>query len=184
MRPQAGDLDLVFLPFPQVKGKIFQSPNLGRGKKVRLWGWAAERGKRVGSGDKFPSACYQFCYQSPFENGVFRRNSLCALPKCQGGGLNSRPRAYESPALPLSYPGVTFRAAEITGFAPRGKCGVHPIFSRRDGYFAGGFAAAFAIISFTRSSIAAACLPSSEAASIAFTSPISLRTVSLSCGGR
>src|SRR5205085_11954012 len=26
--------------------------------------------------------------------------------KCQGGELNSRPRAYESPALPLSYPGV------------------------------------------------------------------------------
>src|SRR5437879_2217312 len=25
---------------------------------------------------------------------------------CQGGELNSRPRAYESPALPLSYPGV------------------------------------------------------------------------------
>ena len=24
---------------------------------------------------------------------------------CQGGELNSRPRAYESPALPLSYPG-------------------------------------------------------------------------------
>ena len=27
--------------------------------------------------------------------------------KCQGGELNSRPRAYESPALPLSYPGVS-----------------------------------------------------------------------------
>src|SRR6266513_3038793 len=26
--------------------------------------------------------------------------------ECQGGELNSRPRAYESPALPLSYPGV------------------------------------------------------------------------------
>ena len=26
-----------------------------------------------------------------------------------GGELNSRPRAYESPALPLSYPGVNFR---------------------------------------------------------------------------
>lgn len=26
--------------------------------------------------------------------------------KCQGGELNSRPRAYESPALPLSYPGI------------------------------------------------------------------------------
>src|SRR4029077_187958 len=25
---------------------------------------------------------------------------------CQGGDSNSRPRAYESPALPLSYPGV------------------------------------------------------------------------------
>ena len=28
------------------------------------------------------------------------------LKMCQGGELNSRPRAYESPALPLSYPGV------------------------------------------------------------------------------
>ncbi len=27
----------------------------------------------------------------------------------QGGELNSRPRAYESPALPLSYPGVARR---------------------------------------------------------------------------
>ena len=27
--------------------------------------------------------------------------------QCQGGELNSRPRAYESPALPLSYPGVS-----------------------------------------------------------------------------
>ena len=26
--------------------------------------------------------------------------------RCQGGESNSRPRAYESPALPLSYPGV------------------------------------------------------------------------------
>src|SRR5436190_21879142 len=26
--------------------------------------------------------------------------------ECQGGELNSRPRAYESPALPLSYPGM------------------------------------------------------------------------------
>jgi hypothetical protein len=26
--------------------------------------------------------------------------------KCQGGESNSRPRAHESPALPLSYPGV------------------------------------------------------------------------------
>src|SRR5205823_14039537 len=26
--------------------------------------------------------------------------------QCQGGELNSRPRAYESPALPLSYPGA------------------------------------------------------------------------------
>jgi hypothetical protein len=26
--------------------------------------------------------------------------------ECQGGESNSRPRAYESPALPLSYPGA------------------------------------------------------------------------------
>ena len=30
-------------------------------------------------------------------------------PECQGGELNSRPRAYESPALPLSYPGKEAR---------------------------------------------------------------------------
>ena len=29
-----------------------------------------------------------------------------AIIDCQGGDSNSRPRAYESPALPLSYPGV------------------------------------------------------------------------------
>src|SRR5438067_10593764 len=34
---------------------------------------------------------------------------LSAWMKCQGGELNSRPRAYESPALPLSYPGARFR---------------------------------------------------------------------------
>ena len=28
--------------------------------------------------------------------------------RCQGGESNSRPRAYESPALPLSYPGGIF----------------------------------------------------------------------------
>ena len=33
------------------------------------------------------------------------------IGKCQGGELNSRPRAYESPALPLSYPGA--RAAKV-----------------------------------------------------------------------
>ena len=27
------------------------------------------------------------------------------MKECQEGELNSRPRAYESPALPLSYPG-------------------------------------------------------------------------------
>ena len=31
---------------------------------------------------------------------------------CQGGELNSRPRAYESPALPLSYPGKIAIAKE------------------------------------------------------------------------
>src|ERR1700730_2063087 len=35
---------------------------------------------------------------------------------CQGGELNSRPRAYESPALPLSYPGFKRRQSSI---APR-----------------------------------------------------------------
>src|SRR5205823_12224126 len=32
--------------------------------------------------------------------------NICHGDECQGGELNSRPRAYESPALPLSYPGV------------------------------------------------------------------------------
>lgn len=41
-----------------------------------------------------------------------------------GGGLNSRPRAYESPALPLSYPGVAFWAAKNNGAAECGKRGV------------------------------------------------------------
>src|SRR6202011_72445 len=36
--------------------------------------------------------------------------------ECQGGESNSRPRAYESPALPLSYPG---EAAESFGTAPQ-----------------------------------------------------------------
>ena len=35
-------------------------------------------------------------------------NPDSALENCQGGDLNSRPRAYESPALPLSYPGFYF----------------------------------------------------------------------------
>ena len=33
------------------------------------------------------------------------RNPHSVLENCQGGDSNSRPRAYESPALPLSYPG-------------------------------------------------------------------------------
>src|SRR6266481_7510911 len=42
-----------------------------------------------------------------------------AKSTCQGGELNSRPRAYESPALPLSYPGAAtrfgFGAARVNG---------------------------------------------------------------------
>ena len=34
--------------------------------------------------------------------------------ECQGGDLNSRPRAYESPALPLSYPGKPSVAEDLT----------------------------------------------------------------------
>src|SRR5438874_1759646 len=34
--------------------------------------------------------------------------------KCQGGELNSRPRAYESPALPLSYPGAPFISQSLS----------------------------------------------------------------------
>ena len=46
-----------------------------------------------------------------------RRTSLSpesyrSLGTCQGGELNSRPRAYESPALPLSYPGKIALAKE------------------------------------------------------------------------
>ena len=44
-----------------------------------------------------PCDCYNRC---PDETAL---NVLG--DSCQGGELNSRPRAYESPALPLSYPG-------------------------------------------------------------------------------
>jgi hypothetical protein len=39
------------------------------------------------------------------------------IEKCQGGESNSRPRAYESPALPLSYPGANFFATIPSIFA-------------------------------------------------------------------
>src|SRR5439155_6391479 len=39
-----------------------------------------------------------------FHENIFVSHSV---GNCQGGELNSRPRAYESPALPLSYPGAT-----------------------------------------------------------------------------
>src|ERR1700688_1948168 len=38
------------------------------------------------------------------------------VKSCQGGELNSRPRAYESPALPLSYPGIA--ATRFNGTPP------------------------------------------------------------------
>src|ERR1051326_5250406 len=43
---------------------------------------------------------------------------------CQGGELNSRPRAYESPALPLSYPGVdrVFNCAAVLGQTTNPEC--------------------------------------------------------------
>src|SRR5204863_8766978 len=37
--------------------------------------------------------------------GLINPKSIICSQKCQGGESNSRPRAYESPALPLSYPG-------------------------------------------------------------------------------
>src|SRR6266496_4792382 len=43
--------------------------------------------------------------------------------KCQGGELNSRPRAYESPALPLSYPGIKFfTALHVTQTSTNPEC--------------------------------------------------------------
>src|SRR5204862_115561 len=36
---------------------------------------------------------------------------------CQGGESNSRPRAYESPALPLSYPGAKGRKVNLIAFS-------------------------------------------------------------------
>jgi hypothetical protein len=42
--------------------------------------------------------------------------------KCQRGESNSRPRAYESPALPLSYPGIKliiFAERPLTADQPR-----------------------------------------------------------------
>jgi hypothetical protein len=42
-----------------------------------------------------------------FATSLFLRPTRPPIHRtCQGGELNSRPRAYESPALPLSYPGV------------------------------------------------------------------------------
>src|SRR5271157_3265247 len=38
---------------------------------------------------------------------LFIRRTSTINRACQGGELNSRPRAYESPALPLSYPGIS-----------------------------------------------------------------------------
>src|SRR5436305_4153656 len=37
--------------------------------------------------------------------------------ECQGGDSNSRPRAYESPALPLSYPGIYFLRKNVASFS-------------------------------------------------------------------
>ena len=41
------------------------------------------------------------------------KNPLTRVFVCRGGDLDSRPRAYESPALPLSYLGVLARAPQI-----------------------------------------------------------------------
>ena len=40
-----------------------------------------------------------------FSDRAFVIHHAREIKNCQGGELNSRPRAYESPALPLSYPG-------------------------------------------------------------------------------
>src|ERR1041385_3679800 len=50
--------------------------------------------------------------------------------KCQGGDSNSRPRAYESPALPLSYPGFYFARKGTEFFLtdqPRKRSGLLPL---------------------------------------------------------
>src|SRR5439155_21581326 len=47
----------------------------------------------------------------------------CHFQKCQGGESNSRPRAYESPALPLSYPGAEgSKSRRIAWSVNAGKC--------------------------------------------------------------
>src|SRR6266480_443079 len=57
------------------------------------------------NGDRTPDAQMIKVYR--LGNNIVRDPStaLRMIKSCQGGELNSRPRAYESPALPLSYPG-------------------------------------------------------------------------------
>jgi hypothetical protein len=81
-----------------------------------------------GPPDNVPSVTPYGVLSSATPNPEFRYASLRAVilrasgarEICQGGELNSRPRAYESPALPLSYPGVgdkfnTARADRVNG---------------------------------------------------------------------
>jgi hypothetical protein len=74
--------------------------------------------------------CHRWCERGR-ENGRGCRGCQASRPiirereqdeiqgNCQGGESNSRPRAYESPALPLSYPGAGKRDAQSSqGPAP------------------------------------------------------------------
>jgi hypothetical protein len=70
-------------------------------KRMQFFLFPAERDSKSGTVLPFaswpPSAAGTRIYSHIFRNPRSRG--------CQGGESNSRPRAYESPALPLSYPG-------------------------------------------------------------------------------
>ena len=56
-----------------------------------------------------------------FGGGFDVGHNFFLLRWCQGGESNSRPRAYESPALPLSYPGFRQRRPVARGGAERSR---------------------------------------------------------------
>ena len=50
---------------------------------------------------------------------ILAKHKPMPYANCQGGDSNSRPRAYESPALPLSYPGALFGSQKLAIFLQR-----------------------------------------------------------------
>jgi hypothetical protein len=77
-------------PWPQSRSRTRMEPS--------------SRGLRLACGT--PCAGRKGRSLDPHRQQIFKAlQFLPILQICQGGELNSRPRAYESPALPLSYPG-------------------------------------------------------------------------------